>query len=51
MSLTKTCIKLGMSFGAHLRDRLREVKQTLRLADLIRRKATEGSPESVVSTG
>jgi hypothetical protein len=40
-SLRKTCRKLGISFWAYLRDRLRGLGQVPRLADLIRAKARE----------
>src|SRR5829696_3543937 len=38
-SLKKTCRKLGVSFWAYLRDRVRGLGQVPRLADLIRKKA------------
>jgi hypothetical protein len=50
MSLKKTCRKLGVSFGAYLRDRLSEANQIPPLVELIRRKAIDGSTESVPST-
>jgi hypothetical protein len=40
-SLKKTCRKLGVSFWAYLRDRVRGLGQVGRLADLIRAKAKE----------
>jgi len=40
-SLRKTCRKLGVSFWAYLRDRVRGLGQVPRLADLIRKKAQE----------
>jgi hypothetical protein len=40
-SLRKTCRKLGVSFWAYLRDRIRGLGQVPRLADLIRKKAQE----------
>jgi len=40
-SLKKTCRKLGVSFWAYLRDRVRGSGQVPRLADLIRKKAQE----------
>jgi hypothetical protein len=40
-SLRKTCQKLGVSFWAYLRDRVRRLGQVPRLADLIRKKAQE----------
>ena len=40
-SLKKTCRKLGVSFWAYLRDRVRGLGQIPRLADLIRTKAQE----------
>src|SRR6185369_7357155 len=40
-SLKKTCRKLGVSFWAYLRDRVRGLGQIPRLADLIRLKAQE----------
>jgi len=40
-SLKKTCRKLGVSFWAYLRDRVRGLGQVPRLADLIRKKAQE----------
>jgi hypothetical protein len=40
-SLAKTCRKLGVSFWAYLRDRVRGLGQVPRLADLIRKKAQE----------
>jgi hypothetical protein len=40
-SLKKTCRKLGVSFWAYLRDRVRGLGQVPRLADLIRSKARE----------
>jgi Transposase IS66 family len=40
-SLRKTCRKLGVSFWAYLRDRVRGLGQVPRLADLIRSKAQE----------
>ena len=40
-SLKKTCRKLGVSFWAYLRDRIRGRSQVPRLADLIRAKAQE----------
>ena len=40
-SLRKTCRKLGVSFWAYLRDRIRGLDQVPRLADLIRKKALE----------
>jgi hypothetical protein len=43
-SLKKTCRKLGVSFWAYLRDRLRGLGQVPRLAELIRQRATEGAP-------
>jgi Transposase IS66 family len=42
-SLKKTCRKLGVSFWAYLRDRLRGLAQVPRLAELIRQRAAEGS--------
>lgn len=50
MSLKKTCRKLGVSFGAYLRDRLSQANEIPPLVELIRRKATEQPPDSVVST-
>jgi hypothetical protein len=41
-SLKKTCRKLGVSFWAYLRDRLRGLGQVPRLAALIRQRAGEG---------
>ena len=41
-SLKKTCRKLGVSFWAYLQERLRGLGTIPRLADLIRRRATEG---------
>ena len=38
-SLKKTCRKLGVSFWAYLRDRVRGLGQVPRLAELIRKKA------------
>jgi hypothetical protein len=43
-SLRKTCRKLGVSFWAYLRDRVRGLGQVPRLADLIRKKAQEMAP-------
>jgi Transposase IS66 family len=40
-SLRKTCRKLGVSFWAYVRDRVRGLGQVPRLADLIRKKAQE----------
>ena len=40
-TLKKTCRKLGVSFWAYLRDRVRGLGQVPRLADLIRKKAQE----------
>jgi hypothetical protein len=40
-SLKKTCRKLGVSFWDYLRDRLTGAGQVPRLAELIRRRATE----------
>jgi Transposase IS66 family len=40
-SLKKTCRKLGVSFWAYLRDRVRGLGQVPRLADLLREKAQE----------
>jgi Transposase IS66 family len=40
-TLRKTCRKLGVSFWAYLRDRVRGLGQVPRLADLIRAKAQE----------
>jgi hypothetical protein len=40
-TLRKTCRKLGVSFWAYLRDRVRGLGQVPRLADLIRAKAKE----------
>lgn len=40
-SLQKTCRKLGVSFWAYLRDRVRGLGQVPRLADLIGAKAQE----------
>jgi hypothetical protein len=40
-SLRKTCRKLGVSFWAYLRDRVRGLGQVPRLAELIRKKAQE----------
>ncbi len=40
-SLRKTCRKLGVSFWAYLRDRVRGLGQVPRLAELIRTKAME----------
>jgi hypothetical protein len=48
-SLKKTCRKLGVSFWAYLRDRVRGLDQIPRLADLIRRKAQELAAEKVAA--
>jgi hypothetical protein len=40
-SLKKTCRKLGLSFWAYLRDRVRGLEQVPRLAEQIRKKAQE----------
>jgi hypothetical protein len=40
-SLRKTCRKLGVSFWAYVRDRVRGLGQVPRLAELIRKKAQE----------
>ena len=45
-SLKKTCRKLGVSFWAYLRDRLRGLGQVPRLAALIRQRAGEVPPAS-----
>jgi transposase IS66 family protein len=42
-SLKKTCRKLGVSFWAYLRDRLRGLGQVPRLAELIRQRAAAGT--------
>src|SRR5207302_9478863 len=42
-SLKKTCRKLGVSFWAYLRDRLRGLGQVPRLAEVIRRRTAEGA--------
>lgn len=42
-SLKKTCRKLGVSFWAYLRDRVRGLGRVPRLADVIRKKAQESA--------
>jgi len=42
-TLRKTCRKLGVSFWAYLRDRVRGLGEVPRLADLIRKKAQESA--------
>lgn len=50
MSLKKTCRKLGVSFQAYLRDRLRGLGEIPLLADLMRTTA-DRSPDPVAATG
>lgn len=55
-SLKKTCRKLGVSFWAYLRDRVRGLGQVPRLAEVIRKKAQElaagqGQAASLVAVG
>jgi len=50
MSLKKTCRKLGVSFQAYLRDRLRGLGEIPLLADLMRTTA-DRSPAPVATTG
>jgi hypothetical protein len=50
MSLKKTCRKLGVSFQAYLRDRLRGLGEIPLLADLMRTTADQ-SPDPVAATG
>jgi hypothetical protein len=53
-SLKKTCRKLGVSFWAYLRDRVRGLGQVPRFADLIRNKAQEmaaGKGQAAAPTG
>jgi len=50
MSLKKTCRKLGVSFGAYLRDRLSAGKEIPPLVELIRRKAADESDGPIAST-
>jgi hypothetical protein len=48
-SLKKTCRKLGVRFWEYLQDRVRELGQVPRLADLIREKAREATVPTVVA--
>ena len=50
MSLKKTCRKLGVSFGAYLKDRLSQANEIPPLVELIRSKATDRPPELDAST-
>jgi len=49
-TLKKTCRKLGVSFWAYLRDRVRGLGQVPRLADLIRSKAQEMAGKGQAAT-
>lgn len=44
ISLKKTCRKLGVSFGAFLKDRLTRANGIPRLTDLMRARAKQNSP-------
>jgi hypothetical protein len=43
-SLKKTCRKLGVNFWTYLQDRVRGLRNVMRLADLIRQRAAKNQP-------